>query len=70
MSEIVKLTCVFGGVGGTGLTLTLVLPIRFKACESYEEHLFNEYCMVTVMEVITNGKVIGLLSDLQGHRVH
>ena len=42
--------------GGAGLTLTLILTIRFKACVT----------MVTVMVEVTNGKVIGLLYDLHG----
>ena len=53
-----------------GLTLTLILTIRFNACESCEDHfLMNTVTMVTVMEEVTNAKVIGLLYDLQGHRV-
>ena len=43
--------------GGAGLTLTLILTIRFKACVT----------MVPVMKEATNRKVIGLLYDLQGH---
>ena len=46
--------------GGAGLTLTLILTIRFKACVT----------MVPVMKEATNRKVIGLLYDLQGHREH
>ena len=62
--------CVWGG-GGTGLTLTLVLPIRFKACESCEDHLFNN----TVLHGNSNGRNYQRESnrvtvDLQGHRVH
>ena len=33
-------------------------------------YLLNIVTMVTEMEEVTNGKVIRLLYDLQGHRVH
>ena len=56
---------------GAGLTLTLILTIKFKAVNPVNiTYLMNFVIMVTVMEEVTNGKVIRLLYDFQGHTVH